>query len=62
MFHYELHQLRQHDLVSEATAARRAREAGRSRFITRRSGEYEGEGRVNPPLGRGAASPRRATV
>lgn len=70
MIHYELHQLRQHDLVREATAERQAREAIRGRAgvgfagrgVARRSGGDEAEGRVSPPRGRRAAAPRRATA
>ncbi|MBB5935916.1 hypothetical protein [Streptomyces zagrosensis] len=62
MFHYELHQLRQDELIHEATADRRAREATRGRATARRSGGGEAEGRVSPPKGRRAARPRRATA
>ncbi|GAA4697437.1 hypothetical protein [Streptomyces buecherae] len=61
MFHYELHQLRQRDLVHEASSDRRAREAT-GRFVARRSAGDEAEGRVRPPRGRRAVPPRRATA
>ncbi len=61
MFHYELHQLRQRDLVREASTDRRAREAT-SRLVARRSVGDEAEGRVRPPRSRRAVSPCRATA
>ncbi|MFE6777414.1 hypothetical protein [Streptomyces sp. NPDC057702] len=61
MFHHELHQLRQHDLIREAATARRTREATRG-GAARHSGGDETKGRVSTPRDRRAAPPRRATA